>query len=105
MRTEAYRDAILRNSELLKGKRVLDLGCGTGILSLFSAKAGATVTAVDMSDVIYQAMEIVRFVLLLWFSESICIKAFIWKAIHCDEIWYNAAEFMNILSVCDGFWL
>ncbi|XP_050719380.1 uncharacterized protein LOC127000026 [Eriocheir sinensis] len=60
VRTEAYRDAILGNSELLKGKRVLDLGCGTGILSLFSAKAGATVTAVDMSDVIYQAMEIVR---------------------------------------------
>ena len=60
MRTEAYRDAILGNAELLKGKRVLDLGCGTGILSLFSAKAGATVTAVDMSDVIYQAMEIAR---------------------------------------------
>ncbi|MPC20295.1 protein arginine N-methyltransferase 1-like [Portunus trituberculatus] len=60
VRTEAYRDAILGNTELLKGKRVLDLGCGTGILSLFSAKAGATVTAVDMSDVIYQAMEIAR---------------------------------------------
>ena len=60
MRTEAYRDAILGNSEMLKGKKVLDLGCGTGILSLFSAKAGATVTAVDMSDVIYQAMDIVR---------------------------------------------
>lgn len=68
MRTEAYRDAILGNSELLKGKRVLDLGCGTGILSLFSAKAGATVTGVDMSDVIYQAMEIARFVLMIKFD-------------------------------------
>ncbi|KAK7018782.1 Protein arginine N-methyltransferase 3 [Halocaridina rubra] len=60
VRTESYRDAILRNSPLLHGMRVLDLGCGTGILSMFSAKAGAYVTGVDMSDVIYQAMDIVK---------------------------------------------
>ncbi len=40
-RTEAYRDAIMSNAALFKDKRVLDVGCGTGILSMFAAKAGA----------------------------------------------------------------
>eukprot|EP00057_Strongylocentrotus_purpuratus_P029871 XP_780077.3 PREDICTED: protein arginine N-methyltransferase 3 [Strongylocentrotus purpuratus] len=40
---------------------VLDVGCGTGILSMFAAKAGARkVIAVDQSDIVYQAMDIVR---------------------------------------------
>ncbi|KAK8731020.1 hypothetical protein OTU49_007756, partial [Cherax quadricarinatus] len=60
IRTESYRDAIMKNSNLLNGKRVLDLGCGTAILSMFCAKTGAMVTGVDMSDVIYQAMDIVK---------------------------------------------
>lgn len=40
---------------------VLDVGCGTGILSMFAARAGAKkVIAVDQSEIIYQAMDIVR---------------------------------------------
>ncbi len=41
VRTSSYRDAILKNKQLFKGKSVLDVGCGTGILSMFAAKAGA----------------------------------------------------------------
>lgn len=56
-----YRDALLRNIALLKDKTVLDLGCGTGILSMFAASAGAQkVIAIDQSDIIYHAMDIVR---------------------------------------------
>ena len=45
-------------------KVVLDIGCGTGILSMFAAKAGAShVIGIDQSEIIYQAMDIVRYVL------------------------------------------
>lgn len=61
MRTCSYRDAIIKNGETFKDKFVLDLGCGTSILSMFSSKAGAKkVFAVDQSDIIYHAMDIVR---------------------------------------------
>lgn len=51
VRTDAYRQAILENPSLLKGAVVMDVGCGTGILSLFAAQAGASrVIAVEASE-------------------------------------------------------
>jgi 2-polyprenyl-3-methyl-5-hydroxy-6-metoxy-1,4-benzoquinol methylase len=40
-RSEVYRDALTRNPGLLKGARLLDVGCGTSILCLFGAQGGA----------------------------------------------------------------
>ncbi|OXA52471.1 Protein arginine N-methyltransferase 3 [Folsomia candida] len=58
-RTLAYKRAILNNKKDFFGKRVLDLGCGTGILSMFCVDAGAErVCAVDISKIIFDAMDI-----------------------------------------------
>ncbi|KAL0106544.1 hypothetical protein PUN28_016322 [Cardiocondyla obscurior] len=61
VRTESYRDALLTNSNKFHDCVMLDVGCGTGILSMFAAKSGCRkVISVDQSDVIYHAMDIVR---------------------------------------------
>jgi len=61
VRTSSYRDALVKNPDRLRDALVLDIGCGTGILSMFAAQAGAkAVVGVDCSDIIYQAMDIVR---------------------------------------------
>ncbi len=54
-------NAILKNKDAFKDKIVLDVGCGSGILSLFAAKAGAKlVIAVDMSNIIEHAIQIAK---------------------------------------------
>ncbi|KAL0758464.1 hypothetical protein Bca101_074614 [Brassica carinata] len=61
VRTKSYRDVIYKNKFLVKDKIVLDVGAGTGILSLFCAKAGAAhVYAVECSQMADTAKEIVK---------------------------------------------
>jgi len=61
VRTRSYRNSILNNKHLFKDKVVMDVGCGTGIMSLFAATAGAKhVYAIDNSAILEQAREIVK---------------------------------------------
>ncbi|CAN6549905.1 unnamed protein product [Malus baccata var. baccata] len=61
VRTESYRAAIMQHQSSIAGKVVVDVGCGTGILSIFCAQAGAKrVYAVDASDIAVQANEVVK---------------------------------------------
>ena len=61
VRTESYRKAITGNKHLFKDKVVLDVGCGTGILSMFAAQAGAKkVIAVECSGIIDSARKIIK---------------------------------------------
>lgn len=60
-RQNAYHEAILSNRELFAGKTVLDVGAGTGILSIFCAQAGASkIYAVEASNMAKLAEKIVK---------------------------------------------
>ncbi|VEU39817.1 unnamed protein product [Pseudo-nitzschia multistriata] len=61
VRTRTYEMAIKQNGHLFRDKIVLDVGCGTGILSMFASQVGARhVYAVDCSSIAHQARRIVE---------------------------------------------
>ncbi len=57
-RMEKYQQAIL---ELCNAKTVLDVGAGTGVLSVFAAKAGAAqVTGIEFTEIYKDAKKIIE---------------------------------------------
>lgn len=62
VRTNAYQQAIFQNmEENIRGKVVVDVGCGTGILSMFCAQAGAKkVYAIDASKIAVHAKQLIE---------------------------------------------
>jgi protein arginine N-methyltransferase 1 len=61
IRTSKYQRAIVDNKHIFEGKIVLDVGCGTGILCMFAAKAGAKhVIGVECAAIYHQAVKIVK---------------------------------------------
>jgi len=61
VRTRTYQRAIMDNPNDFKDKIVLDIGAGTGILSIFAARAGAKhVYAIEFAEIAIFAQEIVK---------------------------------------------
>lgn len=61
LRTGKYYEAIRGNAQQFQGKAVLDLGAGSGVLSIFAAQAGARkVYAVEATDVAKMAKRLVE---------------------------------------------
>ena len=61
VRTSAYASFILGTPTVFNDAIVLDVGCGTGILSMFAARSGAKrVYAVDASDIVKRARTIIK---------------------------------------------
>ncbi|CAI4231343.1 unnamed protein product [Auanema sp. JU1783] len=61
VRTITYRNSIYHNKHLFKDKVVMDVGSGTGILSMFAAKAGAKkVFAMEFSNMALQSRQIIK---------------------------------------------
>lgn len=68
IRTKAYKNAIMQNEQLFKDKIVLDVGSGTGILSIFagilphySAKAGAKhVYGIEKANIYIHSRNIIK---------------------------------------------
>lgn len=58
-RTDAYRDALTKNPTLMNDANVLDVGCGTGILSMFAARDGGARNVVGV-DGSYRIADVAR---------------------------------------------
>ncbi|KAH6764892.1 arginine methyltransferase 11 [Perilla frutescens var. hirtella] len=109
VRTKTYQNVIYRNSFLFKDKVVLDIGAGTGILSLFCAKVGAKhVYVVECSSMADMAQEIVK---LNGYSDDCSLfyvyflKSFAFSIIPSDGLmglWHPTYFIILVVTVLKG---
>ncbi|KAI3744095.1 hypothetical protein L1987_57170 [Smallanthus sonchifolius] len=91
VRTETYKTAILQHQSHIEGKVVVDVGCGTGILSIFCAQAGAKrVYAVDASEIALQDVQIdeeVDVIISEWMGYMLLYESMLGSVIIARDRW------------------
>ncbi|XP_027366248.1 probable protein arginine N-methyltransferase 6 isoform X2 [Abrus precatorius] len=91
VRTDAYKNAIMHHKDFIKNKVVLDVGCGTGILSIFCAQAGAKrVYAVEASSIALQDAEIkekVDVIISEWMGYMLVYESMLGSVITARDRW------------------
>jgi hypothetical protein len=98
VRTKMYYNAILLNSKCFVTKRVMDVGGGSGILSLFSAQAGAS--SVYVENGINPSLLYHLYLLFLPSIHSVCLQLVKSFRFICITIIVKANMFYQKLSIC-----
>jgi len=110
VRTKAFRDAIFQTC---RGQVVMEVGCGTGILSVFAAQAGALkVIAVEATpEMAENAQEVVEHngfaqtvSVVSGYVEDVTeeVDAILEEANHGPKVGVLISEWMGFMLVCEG---
>ncbi|VDI18787.1 Hypothetical predicted protein [Mytilus galloprovincialis] len=102
VRTGTYRNAILQNAHLFRNKTVLDVGCGTGILSMFAAEAGAS-KVIGVEDAkLPDGIDKVDIIISEWMGYCLLFETFINSILFARDKWLKKE---GGLIFPDKFWL
>jgi SAM-dependent methyltransferase len=89
MHTTPPAARLVRHARVARGHRVLDVGCGTGVVAITAARAGATVSALDLTP---QLLERARE------NERIAGVEVEWREGDAEQLPYADAAFDTVLS-------
>ena len=89
VRTLTYRNSMWHNKHLFKGKVVLDVGCGTGILSMFAAKAGAKHVSlvIDWGKLIHSGGIVILCLSVNYLSKQLFYLFYRYMELICQGLW------------------
>jgi 2-polyprenyl-3-methyl-5-hydroxy-6-metoxy-1,4-benzoquinol methylase len=91
-RREVHGPALLAACAPLKGKRVLDLGCGQGFFTRELARAGAQVTGIDLAD------DLIAYARQREGREPLGVEYRVASAAAIDQLWPDGG--IDVVAAC-----
>ena len=108
VRTLTYRNAMYHNKHLFRGRTVLDVGCGTGILSMFAVKAGAkhvyAVRLLCACDIVWLCISNVHVLYMYMYKCMLYISNYIYVHVHVQYKSWKSFRFFPFCSVAVSFY-